>query len=248
MFSRLVCLALVLAIGAPLPRALAPAQAAAAQRRAAAERRSGWAVLGRPIAAAGLVYHQPADPNGGLYQSSWWDPDESDYDQYVWDSFELAVTAVITEVQWRGGYDPAGSGAGGPVLDFDVAFYPSIPGGSEPDVVHPPLVSYPVGGNAGETLAGSLGGLPLYDYAFALPTPFQAVAGVKYWLQVEAYQHGHPDWGLAAATGGNGSHFRRRHDVGNTFQYQSVPGDAAFALLGPAPDPLRVYLPLVLSH
>jgi PKD repeat protein len=186
-------------------------------------------------APAAIIYSQPPSSSGGLLQSSWWAPDESNYDRYVWDNFTLQSTQAITETQWRGGYDPARFGSGGPVIDFTVAIYASIPGGSQPDVINPPLVEYQTGGNAGQTPAGTFGGTTMYDYQFTLPTPFQAAAGTRYWVQIVAAQHGIPDWGLAAGTGGNGSHFRRAHDVGDIYQF--VPGDAAFILLGP-PTPI----------
>ena len=87
-------------------------------------------------------------------------------------------THTITEVQWRGGYSPAR--LGGPVVDFTLAIYPSIPAGTEPDVAHPPLVHYQVGGNAGETPVDVLGDVQTYAYRDSLPAPFEAVAGKKY--------------------------------------------------------------------
>ena len=156
------------------------------------------------------------------------DPDGSDWDQWVWDSFILPSTQAITEIQWRGGFDPAYLGSGGPVINFTVAIYPSIAAGTEPAVAGPPLVEYETGGNAGQTLAGVFGGATLYDYQFTLPAAFVATGGTKYWVQIEAWQHGIPDWGLAQGTGGNGAHFRRVY-----VNYQSAPGDAAFTLLGP---------------
>lgn len=204
-------------------------------------------VAAAPSLAATILYNQPPIPGGGLLQSSWWDPDGSDYDQYVWDNFTLqpAQAITITEIQWRGGYDPTRFGSGGPVIDFAAAIYPSIPGGSQPDVVNPPLVRYQTGGNARETPAGMFAGTMMYDYTFALPAPFQAAAGIKYWVQIEAFQHGIPDWGLAAGTGGDGKHFRRIANLGDIF-YQVVPGDSAFTLLGSAVSPQRIYLPLIL--
>lgn len=201
-----------------------------------------------PTTVIAVVYSQPADSSGSLLQSSWWDPNGSDYDQYVWDAFTLQATQVITEIQWRGGYDPAKFGSGGPVIDFSVAIYPSIAAGIQPDVVNPPLVNYQAGDNAGETSAGTFGGTPMYNYHFILPTPFQANAGVKYWVQIEAWQHGIPDWGIAAGTGGDGKYFRRIANVGDIY-YQIVPGDSAFALLGPVSNPpiAWVYLPVILS-
>jgi len=178
---------------------------------------------------AAIVYSQPPIPGGGLYQSS---RNGSDFDRYVWDGFTLPSSHPITEIQWRGGYDPASFGSGGPVLDFAVAIYPSAPGGSQPDVINPPLVHYQTGGNAGETPAGPSGNIAMYDYSFALPTPFQAIGGTKYWVQIEASQGGIPDWGVAWGTGGDGTHFLGIPVVGD-MSYHTVPGDAAFALVGP---------------
>jgi len=176
-----------------------------------------------------ILYSQPPSPAGGLLQSSLRDPDGSDTDMWVWDGFTLASTHDITEVQWRGGYDPARLGSGGPVNDFMVDIYASIAAGTQPDLSQPPLVHYEVGGNANETPAEVLGGVQTYDYHYVLPAPFQAAAGTKYWVQIEAYQSGAPDWGLSKASEGDGYYFRT-----DGYIYQLVAGDAAFALLGPS--------------
>ena len=68
-------------------------------------------------------------------------------------------------------------GSGGPVLGFSIDIYASIPGGTQPDVVSPPLATYYAGGDAGQTPAGTFGGTAMYDYRFTLPTPFDAAAG-----------------------------------------------------------------------
>jgi hypothetical protein len=183
-----------------------------------------------PLAA--IVYSQPPSSNGGLLQSSRWDPDGSNYDRYVWDNFTLPSAQQITAIQWRGGYDPSKFGSGGPVIDFKVAIYASIPGGSEPDVVNPPLVDYQTGGKAGETPAGTFGDVAMYDYQYTLPTSFQAASGTTYWVQIEALQHGLPDWGITSGTGGDGKYFRKYHTGADVFQI--IAGDAAFSLLGPA--------------
>jgi hypothetical protein len=91
--------------------------------------------------------------------------------------------------------------------------------------------------DANETPAEVLGGVQTYDYRYALPTPFQAAAGTKYWVQIEAYQSGAPDWGLSKASEGDGYYFRT-----DGYIYQIVAGDAAFALLGPG---YKLYLPCV---
>jgi hypothetical protein len=98
------------------------------------------------------------------------------------------------------------------------------------------LVQYQTGGNAGETALGTSGGTTLYAYSFILPNSLAASAGVKYWVQIEASQHGTvPDWCLAPGMGGDGRHFQRTSGAGGDVLYRSAPGDAAFSLLGLVP-------------
>ncbi len=184
-------------------------------------------------ARADVAYSQPPNPAGGHYKSAWYPPDGLDGDEYAWDAFTIASGGAITEVHWRGCYTNYLSGAGtSPVYDFTVSIYASIAGGFQPDVTNPPLARFHTNSNAGEAPAGTFGGVAMYDYAFTLPSPFQAAAGVKYWLQVEASQgltptyYWPPDWSLAAGTGGDGSHFRKITG-GN---YASISGDCAFTL------------------
>ena len=178
-----------------------------------------------------VVYSQPPSSDGGFLHSSLRDPDGSDTDQWTWDSFAFDTARTITEVQWQGGYDPDRRDSGGPVRDFTVEIYASIPSGIEPDITKPPLVHYEVGGNAGETPADVLGGVQTYDYQFVLPAPFEAEAWTQYWIQIEALQSGAPDWGLAKGTSGDLQYFRRI--PGQGYNYWTAQGDAAFKLLGP---------------
>jgi hypothetical protein len=189
-------------------------------------------LIASPIHAA-VAFVQPHDGGGALHKSSWYPPDGLDGDAYCWDDFTLPSNRAITEVHWRGGYEfhPSGSGQSA-VSDFEVSIYRSIPAGTQPDVgAGGRLVHYFVGGNAGETPAGAFGGVQMFDYAFTLPSPFQATGGVKYWVQVEASQGAAapsyaPDWGFAVGTGGNNAHFRRI--TGGT--YQAPLQDLAFSL------------------
>ncbi len=184
--------------------------------------------------ASDIVYSQPPSSSGGLFQSSLLEPDGSASDEWVWDDFTLSSTRAITEVQWRGAYIPALLGLGGPVIGFTLKIYPTNQTGFEPDVDHPPLVDYTLSDNAGETAADILGGVQTYDYRYALPIPFQAAAGTKYWVQIEGIQQGGvggvPDWGLSSGLGGDVHHFRK---FGNEGRYQTVTGDTAFTLAGP---------------
>jgi hypothetical protein len=85
-----------------------------------------------------------------------------------------------------------------------------------------------------------------HNYTFALPTPFTATAGVKYWVQIEGIQNGPADWGIVAGSGGNGVHFSAIPGVGD-FNFNISPGDAAFTLLGPGllTGQYRIYLPYI---
>lgn len=179
---------------------------------------------------AGFGYRQSPDSSGRLFQSSRWGSEGSDYDAFVWDSFELKANQMIREIVWQGGYDPNKARSGGPVTEFQITFCASIPAGTQPNVVNSPLAEYVTDGKAGETPAGPRGGTQTFEYRFVLPTPFAAEAGKKYWIQIEAVQQGIPTWGLAAATGGDGRHFRRVAGVGD-FTYQSALGDASFSLV-----------------
>jgi hypothetical protein len=188
---------------------------------------------------ADVVCSQPPPPSGGVCKSAWLPPDGLDGDEYAWDNFTLPAAQAIMQVRWRGGYTNILSGGGqARVFDFDVSIYGSIAAGSQPDIVSPPLVHYQVGGNAGETPAGTFGGVPMYDYRFTLPAAFQAAPGVKYWLQIEAWQNvtptagWPPDWSWAIATGGDTSHFQEivGGSGGGGNLYFTTASDLAFSL------------------
>ncbi|MBI5384296.1 MAG: hypothetical protein HZA90_06370, partial [Verrucomicrobia bacterium] len=179
---------------------------------------------------AAVLFSQPHDLSGGFIQSSWWEPNGSDFDQYVWDSFASGTDRAVTEITWRGGFDPNKSGSGGPVIDFALKIFASTAGGTIPDIVAGALVEYSTGGNANQTLAGVFAGVTNYNYRFTLPTSFQAAAGVKYWVQITAAQHGIPDWGVAVGVGADGKHVIL---TPGTHQYLPAANDFAFALVAP---------------
>lgn len=188
-------------------------------------------VLSTFIGRSAVVYTQPP-AGGGLLPSAWWTPNGSDYDQYAWDNFSISSNAPVTEVKWRGGCyygSPTNS-----ITGFTISFYSSIGGNSQPDIASVfapnPLVTYTVSGNPGQTSAGTVGGVAMYDYDFVLPTPFQATAGTVYWIQIEAAQAGIPDWCLAGGSGGNGVYFKQFAYVGDKY-FLLGSGDAAFTLL-----------------
>ncbi len=179
------------------------------------------------VASADVLFTQAPTTSGALLMSSYWNPDGSDYDEYVWDSFVLPAAADITEIQWRGG-------GAATVMDFRIEIWASIPAGIQPDIGNMNggrLARFTAGGNANQTLVGSVGGTTMYDYRYTLRTPFRAVAGVKYWVQIEAWTVSFPFWGLATGSGGNGTHFHRAAGAGDA-RYFYLTGDAAFTLIG----------------
>ena len=180
-----------------------------------------------PASEAALLFTQPHNGSSGLYQSA---VNGTDYDQMTWDSFRLTNTAAITEIRWRGGYLYGGAYSG-KATNWTVAIYGDIANGYQPDIINPPLVSYTVAGSAGETNAGTFGGTAMYDYAFALPSPFQAASNQYYWVLIQANQTGIPEWGLALGASGNGGCFRRIANVGDFWFYRAS-GDTAFSLIG----------------
>lgn len=178
----------------------------------------------------GSGFSQAPSAAGGLVLSSWLDPNGSDADIYSYDNFTLNSNQAINEVDWRGGYQYGG--IYGKIWDFTITIYDSTLGGSQPLLTNPQLpeiylAKYDVGGTAGETYAGTVGGIAMYDYQFALPTAFQAAAGHTYWMRIEASQIGYPDWGVALGTGGNNQHFQFSTGAAQ-FSYRT--GDEAFTL------------------
>ncbi|MEW6429596.1 MAG: hypothetical protein AB1568_16365 [Thermodesulfobacteriota bacterium] len=180
------------------------------------------------------AFVQEADAGAPLLHSSRQEPDGSDYDGRIWDDFIFAADTRVSVIAWQGGHDPKKRGAGGPATAFIVAIHPAIAAGIRPDVTVPPLATYRTADNAGETAVQSGGQPPMFRYRFTLPQPFPAKAGIRYWLRIEAVQQALPDWGIAAGTDGNDTHFRKTASGEGDGRYQAVPGDAAFTLFTPA--------------
>lgn len=182
-------------------------------------------------ASASDVFSYPPSASGGLVASAWVDPDGSDSDVFAYNDFTLPSTEAITEVRWRGGYAYAAY-YGTKAYNFTLTFLATNVTGFEPLIQdwpdpygEPCLAQFIVGSNAGETPVGVVNGIAMYDYRFVLPEPFVATGGVKYWLRIDAWQKGYPDWGVAKGTGGNGYHFRCLNHM-----FQNVPGDTSFTL------------------
>jgi hypothetical protein len=186
---------------------------------------------GAHAAGADVVVERPPTGDGRLIQSSWVDPDGSDADIFSYDSFICPGDATITEVRWRGGY--LYNAMYGKAFDFRFTFYETNITGYEP-LCGNPVIDETIyiddmwsGANCHETYAGTFNGVPMYDYSYVLKRPFQAAAGVKYWLKIEASQPTVPDWAIAMSTSDDVSYFRF---IGAMFQH--VSGDIAVTMLG----------------
>ncbi len=217
----------------PLPASPSPADAAVLAPVAAVEASEAPSDVSALASSAAVVLSQPPKSSGGLLPSSWRQPGGSDSDRSIWESFMFETDQTITELRWRGGYDPAKAGSGGPVSNFTVDIYPAIPTGSEPNTAVAPLVHYEVGNNAGESPAEALGGVQTYEYRFGLPVPFAAAALTPYWVQIVAFQSGDPDWGFSVGSLGDGRHFRLSGAPGEGYYHQLVPEDVALEVVAP---------------
>ena len=135
-------------------------------------------------ARAGVVFEQPHDGTGTLHHSSRYQPNGTDYDQFVWDSFSVPTAQAVTEIRWRGGYDPEMAYWGGNIVNFRVSIYESTPGLSQPlsgarlSGQTPPRW-WPMTRETrpGETSAGVFGGVEMFDYHFTLPTRVPSAGG-----------------------------------------------------------------------
>jgi hypothetical protein len=188
-----------------------------------------------PTPSAVVVYSQPQDADGGLILSSWREPSGSDTDHWVWENFGFENPQTISEVRWRGAYDPSLRGSGGPVVNFTVDFYTSIPANSEPWLGAAPMAHYKLGNNAGETPAAVVNGVQTYEYRFVLPAPYPFDAATTYWIQIEAFQLGDPDWALCAGSGtlGDGRHFRASGNRRAGYYNQLVLDDVSLDFVAP---------------
>ncbi|MEO6741193.1 MAG: hypothetical protein ABIP20_13145, partial [Chthoniobacteraceae bacterium] len=180
----------------------------------------------------GIVFSLPPNPSGTILPSAFLTPDGIDGQCFAYEKFALNTTQDITDVRWRGGFDPAFFVASNPVVEFVIKFYASTANGFYVDFTTPVLKKVTITGNASQTPAGVFGGVQMYDYHVTLPSSFHAVGGTTYWIQIEASQAIYPlNWGFAIGAGGNSVHFRET--TGAPFSNRA--GDLAITLSAAAP-------------
>jgi len=114
---------------------------------------------------------------------------------FMYDDFVSAEAATITKVTWQGIYCAEVLNRAAPAAtatDFEIGFYPDS--GNNPNRTAPIQTTvYPVA-RVAETRGtdrvlncGAIStGWSFYDYSVTLDTPFQAAAGVRYWLSIQA--------------------------------------------------------------
>lgn len=182
-------------------------------------------------ARADAVFGYPHTGSGTLNASSWVWENGTDADFYAYESFILPQATDISRVTWRGGY--AYGGTYGPIWRFNITIYDSTANDTQPYCGNPQLqewylANYVTPDNAGQTYAGSFGGVAMYDYQYTLSTPFHALANKKYWIRIEGLTTGsYPEWGIACGSGGNGSHFT--FSTGSAM-FRFYPNDTCFTL------------------
>jgi hypothetical protein len=139
---------------------------------------------------------------------------------FMYDDFTSPTATTITRVNWQGIYCAEVLNRPAPAAtatDFEIGFYPDS--GNLP-VKNSPIqfTVYPLS-QVAETrgtdrvlpCGGISTGWSFYDYSVALNPPFQAAAGVRYWLSIQArvpyLQANNPDfifWGWRNGVQSNG--------------------------------------------
>jgi Divergent InlB B-repeat domain len=159
-------------------------------------------LLVQSVDAAVLLDRPASTTSAMVLTSATGTPSVALYQQRTWEAFSFTTAQTIREVRWRGSYQSL------PPTGFYVAFFTRPPAGI-PDIVAQPLAYYFTNGNAFEKPAGTVAGVPMYDYRLSLPTPFVAGANHTYAITILAYQPGLPDWGRQiSSTSGSHSVFR----------------------------------------
>jgi hypothetical protein len=188
-------------------------------------------LVGVGQASATQLYTQPWDGSGNAYASQNATNSLGLFAQ-VYDNFTLGTTARVTNAQWGGEYfNPASHGT---ITGWTVNVYgdnSGQPGGL--------LSSTHVSGTGNETFLTTANKFPVYNYSVDLASPFTAVGGTKYWLDVYPDLRFPPQWGWAAGTGGDSVAHQNFFGFG-----AQLAADMAFTLNGATavPEPASLTL------
>ncbi len=192
-------------------------------------------LLGSSVCRGAVIFDQPPSPTSTLsHVSATGTVCTAHYQQRIWESFVFSTAQTIREIQWRGTYGSL------PPAQFIVQIYNPLPSGHS-YLNERPAAFFITAGNADETPAGSVGGVPMYSYRFALPTPFNAFANQNYALQIFAFQPGVPDWGFqTSSTGGGHTALRGAIELLQDSTYGGAAGRSALSFLDQVTNPNAV--------
>ena len=188
-------------------------------------------------AADPVIYSQPASPSN--YYTTWASQvSPSGTVATGYDDFTLASATSISAVQWNGNYvdtnDPSANPIAPNTTSFTITFLADsggLPGA--------PLATATIAqADCTPTLLGTDGfstsdsiptyQIPFYSYRAALPTPFTAAAGQKYWVSIVANTTDENLWGWYSGSGGDDASIQNYQGTQNRNM------DRAFALEGAA--------------
>ena len=186
------------------------------------------ALLASAGAQTGILFDQMTNNSQTALKSSWYPPDGSDADEYIYDSFLIPTNAAITEVWFVGSAFQN---------LFTVRFYNTFPYPANPD--YSPLsqtaapdetsadyiASYTFTDNGNQT---PIPGSALYQHHVVLPSPLNLTGDTVFWIRIVSNSY----FGWATATHGrNNLHLTYLAGLHNRLAYGS---DMAFQLRGTA--------------
>lgn len=192
------------------------------------------ALFALTAARADVLFDQMTNPSQTIFQSSWYAPDGSDGDQYIYDNFLIPGDSTVSEV-WFVGTAMQNN--------FTVRFYTGYPG--YPDAAPSSVALAPdetaanyissytfTASSSNPTLIPGTG---LYQQHVVLPTPITFTGNTVYWIRIVS----DGSFGWAQATHGrNNSHLTYISGLNRRLVYG---GDLAFQLVGtPAVVPTYV--------
>lgn len=204
--------------------------------------------IGRVSSVSGdLIFDNVAQVGGlnltGGSPASQYD-DTFPFDAGAVDDFVLPPSTqcawTITGVRWSGvnwATDDTAAVTGFRIIFWpDAAGFPAGGGGYTPDMSQA-LAVYDIPGSADETPRPG-GSLLSFDYSTDLPEPFQALPGVRYWIEIQPVMPFPPQWGWQVTQSRQGSGPVAYFDLLGLAAWTPIndPGDLAFQLMGAPRD------------
>lgn len=155
-------------------------------------------------------------------------------EHHVADDFSFTTQQTITDVHWLGYTENTTN-------DFTIIIYDTMPTQPGQNVVYSSDVGYVTPVDTGSVIdLGTAGELPITEYSTHI-TPFEAQAGVTYWIEIFNSLQSLYSWFWVYGDGGN----MYEASTGETFSLSAYEGSTAFQLTNDAavPEPSTL-LPL----